>query len=207
MVTTIETAVSIPKPLFDQAEIMAQQLNISHSHLFAIAVEHFIKTYPNQALLEQINRVDAVQPDPNKQANSPYQDAQTATHSGDGRIQIKQGDIYWLQVEEPGRSEPGYPHPHVVIQDDAINGSRINTVVVCALTSNLKRATEPGNILLEVGEANLSRQSVIVVSQVEMVDKTELGEYIGSLSKQRVEQILAGLRFQQLAFFARYQTR
>jgi mRNA interferase MazF len=70
-----------------------------------------------------------------------------------------------------------------------INHSRVNTVVVCGLTSNQKRATEPGNILLEPGEENLLRQSVIVVSQVDTVEKTQLGPYIGSLSKQRVEQM------------------
>jgi len=122
-------------------------------------------------------------------------------------MEIKQGDIYWLQSEAPGGSAAGYPHPYVVIQDDAINGSRISTVVVCAMTSNKKRATEPGNVLLEAGEANLPRQSVIVVSQVDTVEKTQLGEYIGTLSQPRVEQILAGMRFQQLSFFARYHAR
>ncbi len=75
--------------------------------------------------------------------------------------------------------------------------SRIQTVVVCALTSNLKRAKAPGNVLLEVGEANLTRQSVVVVSQVSTVEKSQLGEYIGSLSKARVGQILAGMQFLQ----------
>jgi mRNA interferase MazF len=118
-------------------------------------------------------------------------------------MEINQGDLYWLQLTEPDGLEPGFSHPHVVIQDDVINRSRITTVVVCGLTSNVKRATEPGNILLEVGEANLSRPSVIVVSQISSVDKAQLGEYIGTLSKQRVEQIFAGMRFQQVSFFSR----
>lgn len=92
-------------------------------------------------------------------------------------------------------------HPHVVVQDDVFNRSRIATVVVCALTSNLRRASEPGNVLLEVGEGNLPRQSVVVVSQISSVEKTRLGERIGTLSDARVEQILAGLRFQQASFF------
>jgi len=91
----------------------------------------------------------------------------------------------------------------VVIQDNVFNRSRINTVVVCALTSNMKRANEPGNVLLEVGEANLSKQSVVVVSQVSVVEETQLGEYIGTLTRQRINQILAGMRFQQVSFFAR----
>ena len=110
---------------------------------------------------------------------------------------VNQGDIYWVALKEPGGSEPGYTHPHVVIQDNVINRSRIDTVVVCALTTNSKRANAPGNIVLEAGEANLPKQSIVVVSQVSTVDKAQLGEYIGSLTKQRIDQILAGMRFLQ----------
>jgi mRNA interferase MazF len=119
---------------------------------------------------------------------------------GAGKIRImivNQGEIYWVPLEEPNGAEPGYIHPHVVIQDDVINHSRIHTVVVCALTTNLKRANMPGNVLLEAGEANLPRQSIVVVSQVSTVDKAQLGEYIGSLTKERMDQILAGMRFLQ----------
>jgi mRNA interferase MazF len=112
---------------------------------------------------------------------------------------INQGDVYWLENAD----EPGIPHPHVVVQDDLFNHSRIHTVVVCALTSNLKRAALPGNVLLEAGEANLPRPSVVEVSKVSSVDKVHLGEYIGSLGEQRVNQILAGMRFLQASFFNR----
>jgi len=110
---------------------------------------------------------------------------------------INQGDIYWVPLEDASGSEPGYIHPHVVVQDNVLNHSRIHTVVVCALTTNLKRAKAPGNVLLEAGEANLPRQSVVVVSQVSTVDKTQLGEYIGSLTEERIHQILAGMQFLQ----------
>ncbi len=119
---------------------------------------------------------------------------------GAGKIRImivNQGEIYWVPLEEPNGAEPGYIHPHVIIQDDVINHSRIHTVVVCALTTNMKRANMPGNVLLEAGEANLPRQSIVVVSQVSTVDKAQLGEYIGSLTKERMDQILAGMRFLQ----------
>ena len=115
---------------------------------------------------------------------------------GDGMV-VNQGDVYWVRSEEPGGSESDYAHPHVVIQDNVINRSRIDTVVVCALTTNLRRAKAPGNVLLEAGEANLSRQSIVVVSQVSTVDKAQLGEYIGSLNEQRVKQILSGMQFLQ----------
>jgi mRNA interferase MazF len=111
---------------------------------------------------------------------------------------VNQGDIHWIALGEPSGLEPGYIHPHVVIQDNILNHSRIKTVVVCALTTNLKRAKAPGNVLLEAGEANLPKQSVVVVSQVSTVDKTQLGEYIGSLNEQRIKQILTGMQFLQL---------
>jgi mRNA interferase MazF len=113
---------------------------------------------------------------------------------------IYRGDLFWIAADEAGGS---VPHPHVVVQEDALNHSRIASVVVCALTSNLGRASEPGNVLLEPGEGGLLKQSVIVVSQVSAVDKAALGERIGALSSERVEQVLAGLRFQQASFFGR----
>ena len=111
---------------------------------------------------------------------------------------INQGDIYWTPLEESDGVDAGYIHPHVVIQDDILNRSRIKTVVVCALTTNIKRAKAPGNVLLDAGEANLPRQSVVIVSQVSTVNKTQMGEYIGTLSGERISQILAGMQFLQL---------
>ena len=123
----------------------------------------------------------------------------TGTRSG----RINRGDVFWIRPDDPLGPVPSYSHHHVVVQDDVFNHSRITTVVVCALTPNLRRANEPGNVLLEAGEGNLPKQSVVVVSQVSSVDKARLGERIGSLSDARVEQILAGLRFQQVSFFGR----
>lgn len=95
---------------------------------------------------------------------------------------INQGDIYWIDFDEPSGSEPGYRHPHVVIQNNLFNRSLINTVVVCALTSNLKRANAPGNVLLNKGEANLPQKSVINISQVFTVNESDLSEKIGTLT-------------------------
>ena len=200
MVATIKTTVAIQKLLSDQAEILAQQLNISQSHLFEAIIEDFIKNYQSH-LLDEIDKED--QSNPNEQTELLHQDAKTATQIGRTLKLINQGDIYWTQLEDSSGLQPDYAHPHVVIQDNIFNRSRINTVVVCALTSNMKRASEPGNVLLEVGEANLSKQSVVVVSQVSTVKETQLGDYIGALTRERIKQILAGMRFQQLSFFAR----
>ncbi|MFN8468620.1 MAG: type II toxin-antitoxin system PemK/MazF family toxin [Caldilineaceae bacterium] len=117
---------------------------------------------------------------------------------------ISRGNIYWVTLDTVGAKEAAIPHPYVVVQDDVFNHSRIHSVVVCALTSNLRRASEtPGNVLLEPGEGGLPRQSVVEISKVSSVEKVQLGEYIGALSQARVEQILAGMRFLQATWFNR----
>lgn len=103
---------------------------------------------------------------------------------------INQGDVFWIDLGMPSGSAPGYRHPHVVIQNNLFNDSRIHTTVVCALTSNLQRAAAPGNLLLAKGEANLSKRSVVNVSQLFTVDKSDLVDKIGTLSPQRVREIL-----------------
>jgi mRNA interferase MazF len=107
---------------------------------------------------------------------------------------IRQGEIYWVDLGEPVGSEPGYRHPHIVLQNDIFNASLINTVVVCSLTSNLKRAESPGNILLKKGEANLSKASVVNVSQIYTLNKSELVDKIGKVSVERMQEIIAGVQ-------------
>jgi mRNA interferase MazF len=91
-------------------------------------------------------------------------------------------------------SAPGFRHPYVVLQNNIANRSRLGTVILCALTSNLKRAMSVGNVLLAPGEGNLERQSVVNVTQIITVDRAQLGDYIGSLSLGRVRQILDGIQ-------------
>jgi mRNA interferase MazF len=117
--------------------------------------------------------------------------------------EVCRGDLFWLAPADAYGNVPSYAHPHVVVQDDVFNRSRVSTVIVCALTTNLGKANEPGNVLLDVGEGQLPQQSVVVVSQISSVDKAMLRDRIGRLSEQRVEQILAGLRFQQASFTRR----
>ena len=104
----------------------------------------------------------------------------------------KQGEIYWVDLGEPNGSEPGYRHPHIVIQNNIFNASNINTVVVCTLTTNLKRAKAPGNVLLDKGEANLPKKSVVNISQIYTVNKSDLIEKIGQVSEKKMYEILEG---------------
>ncbi len=105
---------------------------------------------------------------------------------------IRQGGIYWLWFRGEG-SEPSGRHPAVVVQDDRFNRSGIQTTVVAQLTSMLRRQTEPGNTRLGKGEANLPRPSVVNVTQLFTVDRSRLTESIGTLSRERTKEVLAGL--------------
>ena len=107
---------------------------------------------------------------------------------------IRQGDIFWIDLGDPLGSEPGYRHPYVVIQSDAFNQSRIRTVIVCALTSNLRRAKAPGNVLLEEGEGRLTKRSVVNVSQLYTVDRESLSDKVGALSRERIVEIVDGVK-------------
>ena len=107
---------------------------------------------------------------------------------------ISQGDIYWIELDEPEGSEPGYRHPHVIVQNNLFNCSKIKTVLVCPLTTNLKRSSAPGNVLLDKKESSLPKESVVNVSQFFTVDKAQLDEYVGTLSSTRIAEILNGIK-------------
>ena len=107
---------------------------------------------------------------------------------------INQGDVYWVDLGDLVASEPGFRHPHVVVQNDLFNESRIGTVVVCSLTSSLKRFTAPGNVTLKKGEAGLPKKSVVNISQLFTLNRGDLVEKIGTLSRKRIEQIAKGIQ-------------
>jgi len=109
-------------------------------------------------------------------------------------MRVEQGDILWMKRKPAAGSEPGGSRPVVVVQNNVFNASRLNTAVCCALTTNLKRAASPGNVLLNRGEGNLPSASVVNVTQVVTIDKAAFGEKIGMLGKARVREILNGLR-------------
>lgn len=108
---------------------------------------------------------------------------------------ILRGEVYWIAPDEDRGSLPRIAHPYVVVQDDLFNASRVDTVLVCGISSNPKRIAEPGTVLLDEHEGGLSRRSVVLASQISCVAKARLGARIGILDQQRVEQILAALRF------------
>jgi len=107
-------------------------------------------------------------------------------------VKPRQGDIYWVRFGVSGDSGLSGKRPAVIIQNDFLNISGINTTVVALLTSNLKLGQIPGNVLLPKGTGSLPKTSVVVVSQIATVDKNRLIEKIGTLSKESREDVING---------------
>jgi mRNA interferase MazF len=107
-------------------------------------------------------------------------------------VRPRQGDIYWVRFGHSSDSGPSGKRPAVVIQNDLLNSSNIQTTVVSLLTSNRKLGLIPGNVPLPKGTGNIPKASVVVVSQMATVDKTRLIEKIGTLDKETTQSILKG---------------
>lgn len=108
---------------------------------------------------------------------------------------IRRGEVRWVDLAEPRGSEPGYRRPAIVIQADPFNRSRIATVVVVVLTSNLELARAPGNVLLPRHQTGLPKDSVANVSQIMTVDKMDLDEeVVGLLARPMLQDLADGLR-------------
>lgn len=107
-------------------------------------------------------------------------------------VKPMQGDIYWVRFGPAQDSGPAGKRPAIVIQNDLLNISNLNTTVVTLLTSNEMLAKVPGNVLLKKGTANLPKTSVAVVSQLATVDKQRLLDKIGTLERESIEEIIKG---------------
>ena len=108
-------------------------------------------------------------------------------------VMVSQGEVWWADLGEPRGSKPGFRRPVLVIQGDALNRSRIATAVCVALTSNVKWASAPGNVLLSESATGLAKESVANVSQIVTLDKSELTERAGKLPKAKLELVLSGV--------------
>jgi mRNA interferase MazF len=108
-------------------------------------------------------------------------------------VVIAQGDVCWADLPDPVGSGPGFRRPVLVVQGDAFNRSRVATVVCVPLTSNVKWAEAPGNVLMAARTTGLSKDSVANVSQIVTVDRGLLTERVGRISKKQLELVFAGL--------------
>ena len=108
---------------------------------------------------------------------------------------IRRGQIWWADLAEPRGSEPGSRHPVLVLQRDEVNASRINTVVVCLLTSNRTLARAPGNTLLPKRRTGLRHDSVANASQVVTLNRADLEDLVGAVPGDLMEEVAEGLRW------------
>jgi len=106
---------------------------------------------------------------------------------------ISQGDVWWAELGEPTGSEPGYRRPVVVVQSDALNRSRIATVICVPVTTNLRWSVAPGNVVLPAKQTGLAKDSVANVSQLVTIDRAFLTDRIGKLPKRQLDLILSGI--------------
>ena len=107
---------------------------------------------------------------------------------------MRRGEIWWADLSDPRGSEPGYRRPVLIIQANSFNRSRIQTVIVAVITSNLRLAEAPGNVLLPARVSGLSRDSVVNVSQILTLDRSFLSELAGNLPMTALQEVEAGLR-------------
>jgi mRNA interferase MazF len=107
---------------------------------------------------------------------------------------MQRGEIWWASFQSPSASEPGFRRPVLVIQSNEFNESKIATVIVVAITSNLRLANAPGNIFVKKKDSRLSRDSVVNVSQILTVDKSVLTQMVGALSTRIIRNVENGLR-------------
>lgn len=107
---------------------------------------------------------------------------------------MQRGEIWWAHLPDAVGSAPGYRRPVLIIQSDIFTNSRISTVVVAIISSNLNLADAPGNVLLRAKDTGLPRDSVVNVAQIATIDKQELDVYIGAVAARVLEMVDAGLR-------------
>jgi mRNA interferase MazF len=106
---------------------------------------------------------------------------------------IAQGEVWWADLPGPSGSEPGFRRPVVVVQGDAFNRSRIDTAVCVPLTSTLRWAEAPGNVLLQKQSTGLPKDSVANVSQIITLDRSWLTDRTGKLSRAKLDLVLRGI--------------
>jgi len=107
---------------------------------------------------------------------------------------IRKGSVYWIDFSSGNGSVPKDRRPGLVIQNNILNDSKLNTVIVLTVTPTLKYGELPGNVVLRKGEANLKEKCVVNVTQIESVDKRNVQEEIGTLSEKRMAEVYEGIK-------------
>ena len=106
---------------------------------------------------------------------------------------VAQGEVWWADLPDPVGSGPGFRRPVLIVQGEALNRSRLATVICVPLTSNVRWANAPGNVLLPARSTGLPRDSVAHVSQIVALDRSLLTERVGRIARRQIELVLKGI--------------
>ena len=107
---------------------------------------------------------------------------------------MTRGEIWWADFGIPFGSEPGFNRPVLIVQADAINKSKINTIIIIPFSTNLLLENAPGNVFVDKDESKLSKDSVLVVSQISTIDKTRLIKFENKVTQNIMNSVEDGLR-------------
>ncbi len=108
---------------------------------------------------------------------------------------MQRGEIWWAELPDPVGAEPGYRRPILIVQADPLTTSRMATIVAVIVTSNMRWAAAPGNVVLQASESGLPRDSIANVTQIVTLDKQALEERVGQVTPYTLELVNNGLRF------------
>ena len=108
---------------------------------------------------------------------------------------MTRGELWWVDLGMPFGSEPAYKRPVLIIQNDFFNNSKINTTIIVPLTTNFLYAEAPGNIVINKDESKLTKDSVLVLSQIKVIDKSRLIEKISKVNKAIIQEVENNLMF------------
>ncbi|HTV73686.1 MAG TPA: type II toxin-antitoxin system PemK/MazF family toxin [Candidatus Acidoferrales bacterium] len=191
----MKTAVSLPDDLFRRAERLATKSGRSRSKLFAEALDEYLARHAGDEVTEAMNRtLDEI-----GDAGDGF--ARAAAHQRplprgmdvERRMDVEQGEIWWVESPEPAGSRSGFRRPVVIVQSDALNGSRLGTIVCVPLTSTLKWAAAPGSVLLDTAATGLPNDSVANAAQITSLEKASLTEKSGKLPGAKLKLVLSGV--------------
>ena len=182
----MKVAISLPDPLFSAAEQLAERLHVSRSQLYASALSEYLKERHDGAVTEKLDAVYG--------SAAGAMDPPARNRPGQGCWRMKRGEIWWASLPNPVGSGPGFKRPVLVIQANAFNTSKIATVVVAAMTSNLALAEAPGNLRISKSDSGLPQPSVVNVSQIITIDKSVLTSRAKTVPAAIMAEVDDGIR-------------
>lgn len=107
---------------------------------------------------------------------------------------ISRAELYWADLGAPSGSRPAKRRPVLVVQSDPYNASRLATVLTAVITSNTALAAMPGNVFLPAAATGLPRDSVVNITALVTLSKTDLSDRIGDVPSSIMHEVDRGLR-------------